>query len=54
MIFSVVGNSIRVVYFTLARIGMMSCYNKRTMEAGLWGIWAECKINKLRVINVME
>src|ERR1017187_5067476 len=25
MIFSVVGSSMRVVYFTLARIGMMSC-----------------------------
>jgi hypothetical protein len=31
--------------------------NKRTMEAGLWDIWAfrpDAKVNKLRVINVID
>src|ERR1700686_5692723 len=36
MIFSVVGSSIRVVYFTFARIGMMSCEGYCTVRAESW------------------
>src|ERR1700677_2868224 len=36
MIFSVVGSSIRVVYFTLARMGTMSCEGYCTVRAESW------------------
>jgi len=32
-------------------------YNKRTMEAGLWGVWAfrpDAEMNKSRIINVIN